>query len=39
MRTLFRITEDLDALADMLTEAGGEISDDEQGSALEAWFQ
>jgi len=39
MRTLFRITEDLNALADMLTEAGGEISDDEQGSALESWFK
>lgn len=39
MRTLFHITEDLDALADMLIESGGEISDDEQGSALEAWFQ
>ena len=39
MRTLFKITEDLDALADMLTEVGGEISDDEQGAALEAWWQ
>ncbi|NBW19767.1 MAG: hypothetical protein EBR82_68520, partial [Caulobacteraceae bacterium] len=39
MRTLFKITEDLNALADILTETGGEISDDEQGSALEAWWQ
>jgi hypothetical protein len=39
MKTLFNITADLDALADMLTEVGGEIGDDEQGAALEAWWQ
>lgn len=38
MRTLYQISEDLTALEDILTQGDGEISDDEAGLALEAWF-
>ena len=39
MRTLFKITEDLNALAELLTDVDGDITADEQGAALEAWWQ
>lgn len=38
MRSLFDISDDLLALADLLTEVGGDVSDDDAGAALESWF-
>lgn len=38
MRSLFTISDDLLALADLLTETGGEVTADESGAALEQWF-
>jgi len=38
MRTLFEISDDLLALADLLDEVGGEVTEDDAGRALEAWF-
>lgn len=38
MRSLNRISEDLLLLADLLTEMGGEIGEDEVGQAIERWF-
>lgn len=38
MRSLFDISDDLLALADLLVEVGGDVSDDEAGAALESWF-
>ncbi len=38
MRTLFNISDDLLALADLLTEIDGEIPEGEAGEALERWF-
>lgn len=38
MRSLFSISDDLLALADLLTEVGGDVSDDDAGAALESWF-
>jgi hypothetical protein len=36
--TLYEIGKELEALAARLSEAGGEITDDEAGVALEEWF-
>ena len=38
MRRLFDIGDDLLALEELLSDAGGEIGDDEAGQALERWF-
>ena len=37
-RRLYDITEDLRALEDLLVETGGDISDPEVASAVDAWF-
>jgi hypothetical protein len=38
MRTLFKISEDLTALAELLTDVDGDVSIEEQFDALEIWF-
>lgn len=38
MRSLFQISDDLLALSDLLSDVGGEITDDEAGAALEKFF-
>lgn len=38
MRTLFQIGEELTALAELMEELGGEITDDQVGLELEAYF-
>jgi hypothetical protein len=38
MRTLFKISEDLTALAELLTDVDGDVSPGEQSDALEIWF-
>lgn len=38
MPTLYEISQDLIAIEELLTETGGEITDDEAGAALEKWF-
>jgi hypothetical protein len=38
MRTLFEIGDDLTALAELFEDLGGEVTEDEAGQALEAWF-
>lgn len=38
MRSLFQISDDLLALEAILSEVGGEITEDEAGAALEDWF-
>jgi len=38
MRSLFEISDDLLALEEMLALAGGEITEDEAGAALQDWF-
>lgn len=36
--TLYEISEDLRAIEELLAESGGEVTDDEAGRVLEAWF-
>jgi hypothetical protein len=38
MRTLFKISEDLTVLAELLTDVDGDVSLEEQADALEIWF-
>jgi hypothetical protein len=38
MKSLFEISDDLMALEEMLALAGGEITEDEAGAALQDWF-
>lgn len=38
MPTLYELSQDLLALEALLTETGGEITDDDAGAALERWF-
>lgn len=38
MRSLFAIGEDLERLEQLLTDVDGEITDDQVGAAIEAWF-
>lgn len=39
MPTLWRISDELFALAEAMQQAGGEITDDEAGAILEEWFE